>query len=115
MARSNLYVLAESGHPEPATLDAFNSWEDSIPDEQKCALGKRLAVDHVGGVTVVSVFILTAIGWHNRKPQVFLTQAVGDGVWTERRYTSLRACLNGHRDELREQRKLQSNILSPLI
>lgn len=110
MAKANLYALTESGHPKPVSLDEFNDWEDAIPDEQKCALGKRLAVDHVGGVTVVSVFILTAIGWHNRKPQVFLTQAVGDGVWSERRYTSLRACLNGHRDEVREHRKMNAAL-----
>jgi len=98
---NDLYVLSDAGVPEPATLNQFNQWEDSIPEEQRTALGKRLRVDHIGGVSVISAFVATSVGWHNRKPQVFLTLATGEGVWSERRYTSLRACLNGHRDELK--------------
>lgn len=109
-----LYVLTDDGQAQPATNDQYVAWEDSLPDEQRCALGKRLKTDHVGSVTVASVFILTPIGFHNRKPQLFLTTAFGDGVYAERRYTSLRACLNGHRDEVAAQRRVSGMPASVL-
>lgn len=117
MAQQPLYTLADDGHPQPATNDQYVAWEDQLPDEHRCALGKRLKTDHVGSVTVASIFLMTPIGFHNRKPQLFLTTAFGEGVYTERRYTSLRACLNGHRDEVAAQRRASrmATVPSPSV
>lgn len=111
---TTLYVLTDAGNPEPATLDRFCAWEDAIPENERTALGKRLRINHVAGVTIVTAFVATGLGWHNRKPQVFMTLATGEGVWQERRYTSLRAALNGHRDEVALHRKSIPSVFDML-
>ncbi len=112
---TNLYILTSDGYLAPATLDMFNAWEDEIPEQDRTALGKRLRIDHAGDVTIVSFFIAAPVGWHNRKPQVFLTMSIGKGVWNERRYTSLRACINGHREEVKLHRDRSTLALATTV
>lgn len=91
-----LYILDDDNHAHPVSWGDYEAWEDRIPQEERCALGKRLRVDTIGSVSVATVFLATPIGFYGRKPQLWLTLAVGDGYWEERRYSSHRAAISGH-------------------
>lgn len=111
MTDSPLYILTADNIPVPATLSQYDAWEEAIPREDRCALGKRLAQDTSDGLTVVTMFLACAVGYYGRKPQVFVSLAVGVGVWETSCYTSYRAAMAGHPAMLtRLQRKTAPSI-----
>lgn len=99
-----LYILNENNEPQPVTWGKYDQWEEKLPKDARCALGKRIKTDVIGGVTVVTVFLMCPIGYYGRKPQLWYTLAAGDGIFDERRYSSHRAALQGHASACREYR-----------
>ena len=98
---SDLYILQEDGNAHPVSASAYSEWEDMLNDNERCCLGKRLKADTVNGTNIITMFLGTPVGHFGRRPQLWVTLALGDGVFSERRYSSHRAALNGHAAECR--------------
>jgi hypothetical protein len=98
MTGQQLYIIDSDGMVKPATWAEYDQWEQELSPTERCPLGKKLKVDVVGSVTITTLFCLSAIVFYGHRPQLFVTLAVGDGVWITSVYTSHRACLSGHRD-----------------
>lgn len=96
MASSQLYILDHDNSPVPVSWGEYERWEERIPPDQRCALGKRLKHETIDGVSVITVFLATPVGYYGRKPQLWITIEAGDGHWSERRYSSHRAAMSGH-------------------
>ena len=103
--KADLYILDDDDTPVPATTSEYNRWEESIPPDERTALGKRIRSETVGTVSIVTVFVANGCGFHGRKPLVFLTMVHGPGTWINRCYSSHRACLSGHRDAVAKARR----------
>jgi hypothetical protein len=102
---SQLYILDQDNIPRPVTWQEYDSWEETIPEDQRCALGRRVKQDMIGEINVITVFLATPIGYFGRKPQLWLTLSIGKNVWEERRYSSHRAAISGHLSACREFRQ----------
>jgi len=91
-----LYILDAENNARPVSWHEYDAWESEIPKENRTAFGKRIAVNHFGTTTVLTVFVSTPIGYFGRKPQLWITLTIGPDVWEESRYSSHRAALSGH-------------------
>ncbi|KAA1261605.1 hypothetical protein LF1_41560 [Rubripirellula obstinata] len=102
---NQLYILGSDDQPVPVTWAQYDDWEESLSKDARCALGKRLKTNVANGIAITTVFLMTPIGYFGRKPQLWLTMTVGDGVFEERRYSSHRAAMQGHSASCREFRQ----------
>lgn len=100
-----LYILDDDHQAIPVSWGKYDEWEAHISREDKSVLGKKLRVDTVGSTSVVTYFLSTPIGFFGRKPQLWITIASGS-VNVERVYSSHRAAISGHLNQLRELRKV---------
>lgn len=91
-----VYILDAEGNTQHVSLQEYDKWEEKIPKHERSVLGKKLAVNIVGSVQVITYFICTPIGYYGRKPQLWYTVTSGPDMWVERRYSSHRAAMSGH-------------------
>lgn len=102
---SQLYILDEDNNARPVSWQEYDQWEEQIPKDLRCALGKRIKQDTIDGANIITFFLATPVGYFGRKPQLWLTLVIGTGVWDERRYSSHRAAVSGHLAACREFRQ----------
>ena len=113
---AQLYILDADNNARPVSWQEYDQWEEQIPEDQRCALGKRIKQDVISGTTIVTFFLATPVGYFGRKPQLWITLALGDGVWDERRYSSHRAAISGHLAACRESRSgIKSKAASQIV
>src|SRR6056297_1946976 len=73
---NQLYILDDDHSARPVTWGEYDRWEESLPQEDRCALGKRIRTEISGGVVVTTVFLMTPIGYFGRRPQLWLTMSI---------------------------------------
>lgn len=112
---AQLYILDDDNNARPVTWGEYDIWEERLAKHERCALGKMLRKDFAGGVAVYTVFLMTCIGYFGRKPQLWLTTTVGDGIFHERRYSSHRAAIQGHLAACREQGIRSVDVALPSV
>jgi hypothetical protein len=93
---NQLYILDSENVARSVSWQEYDAWEETNPKESRTAFGKRLAVNHFGEITVLTVFVSTPIGYFGRKPQLWITLTIGPNIWEESRYSSHRAAMSGH-------------------
>ena len=110
---SQLYILDQDNNARPVSWQEYDQWEDQVPKEMRCALGRRIKQDCINNTSIITMFLATPVGFFNRKPQLWLTLVVGPGVWEERRYSSHRAAVSGHLAACKESPLLVFPVVLP--
>jgi len=75
---NQLYILDPANNAQAVSWQAYDEWEQAIPENERTALGRYVAQESIGTTKVVTIFMATPIGHHNRKPQLWLTLAIGE-------------------------------------
>ena len=103
-----LYILDNDNNAIPVTWGKYDEWEGRLSRAEKSVLGKKLRSDNVGNINVTTFFMSTPIGFYGRKPQLWVTFAAGTDFYNERVYSSHRAAVSGHGNQVRELKKIIS-------
>ncbi len=98
MHANPLYVLDADNNARPVSWSEYDLWEETLPKDERSALGRRLRFDEVGGVSIVTLFVCTPTGFYGRKPQLWITLAVGGGVFEEMRHSNISLTMGTYTD-----------------